>query len=132
MPLTTFWVPIEVIRGRLPTEVIRPVGPAGVYRITAEAASQVADRGWWFPLLQRTAVFSAALAITNLLPLPALDGGRLMFILVEAIRGKRLDPEKEGLAHLVGIAILLGLMLLITYSDITSPISSIDWNLFGF
>ena len=66
-------------------------------------------------------------AITNLLPLPALDGGRLLFILIEAIRGRRVSPEREGLIHMVGFALLLGLMLFITVRDLSSAPQTIDW-----
>ena len=71
----------------------------------------------WF-----TAVLSTALAVTNLLPLPALDGGRILFIIIEAIRGKRVAPEKEGAIHFIGLALLVTLMLVISYYDISNPI----------
>ena len=67
-------------------------------------------------------MISIALGITNLLPLPALDGGRILFVLVEAIRGRRIDPAREGLVHLAGMVVLLSLMAVITYFDIVSPI----------
>jgi regulator of sigma E protease len=72
-------------------------------------------------LLQLTASLSAALAATNLLPLPGLDGGRLLFIAIEALRGKRLDPRKENLVHFAGIILMLMLILVVTYYDITVP-----------
>ena len=56
--------------------------------------------------------------VMNLLPLPALDVGRLVFLLVEAIRGKKVDPEKEGMVHFAGIMILFALMILIMFNDI--------------
>ena len=59
------------------------------------------------------------LAITNLLPLPALDGGRLIFIILEAIRGKRISPEREAVVHFVGMMVLLALMVLITIQDVS-------------
>jgi regulator of sigma E protease len=71
---------------------------------------------------------SAALAITNLLPLPALDGGRLLFILIEIVRGRRVSPEREGMIHMIGFALLLGLMLLITVNDLSSAPQTIDWS----
>ena len=58
------------------------------------------------------------LGVMNLLPLPALDGGRLVFLIVEAIRRKRVDPEKEGYVHLVGIVLLLLLMVVVMFNDI--------------
>ena len=54
----------------------------------------------------------------NLLPLPALDGGRLVFLIVEVIRRKKIDPEKEGYVHLVGIILLFLLMFIVMFNDI--------------
>jgi regulator of sigma E protease len=66
-----------------------------------------------------TAYLSLDLAVVNLLPIPGLDGGRLLFILIEVLRrGKRVSPEREGLVHLIGLATLLLLVLLITINDI--------------
>ena len=56
----------------------------------------------------------------NLLPIPALDGGRLVFILIEAVRGKPVDPEKEGMIHMAGMAVLMTLMVLILFNDIAN------------
>jgi regulator of sigma E protease len=67
-------------------------------------------------------LISVALAMTNLLPLPALDGGRILFVLIEAVRGRRVDPAREGLVHMVGMLMLLALMAIITYQDIVNPI----------
>jgi regulator of sigma E protease len=83
---------------------------------------------WWFPILWLTAILSTALAVTNLLPLPALDGGRILFVLIEAVRGKRVAPEKEGAIHFIGLALLLTLMLVISYYDVSDPIPAINWN----
>ena len=54
----------------------------------------------------------------NLLPLPALDGGRLLFLIIEAIRGKRVDPDKEGMVHFVGMLLLFALMIIVMFNDI--------------
>ena len=64
------------------------------------------------------ALIAVNLGIVNLLPLPALDGGRLIFIILEMIRKKPVPPEKEGIVHLVGMILLLGLILALTISDI--------------
>ena len=65
------------------------------------------------------AVFiSINLGVMNLLPLPALDGGRLFFMLIELIRGKPINPKYEGYVHAAGFVILIGLMLFVTYNDI--------------
>ena len=54
----------------------------------------------------------------NLLPIPALDGGRLVFIILEMLRGKPVDPEKEGMVHMAGMAALMTLMLFVLFNDI--------------
>ncbi len=69
-------------------------------------------------LMLLTALISFSLCIMNLLPIPALDGGRLLFLLIEGIRRRPLDPEKEGFIHMIGFAILIILILLITYNDL--------------
>ena len=64
------------------------------------------------------ALIAVNLGIVNLFPLPALDGGRLIFIIIEKIRKKPVPPEKEGMVHLIGMILLLALMLALTVSDI--------------
>ena len=69
-------------------------------------------------MLSLAILLSANLGVMNLLPLPALDGGRLVFLIVEAIRGKRVPPEKEGYVHALGMVLLLVLMVFVLYNDI--------------
>lgn len=116
-----FALPVNIVRGLVPVDMVRPVGPVGIAQLTGQATRQAASSGWWFPLLQLTASLSSALAATNLLPLPGLDGGRLLFVAVEALRGQRLDPRRENLIHFAGIVIMLVLILIVTYYDITVP-----------
>lgn len=123
----TFYVPIAIFQQVLPLEAARPTGPVGIYQQTGSAVEAAISLNWWFPVLWWMAILSTALAVTNLLPLPALDGGRILFIIIEAIRGKRVAPEKEGAIHFIGLAVLLTLMLVISYYDISSPIQGIDW-----
>jgi regulator of sigma E protease len=78
--------------------------------------------------MQMMGILSVALAVTNLLPLPGLDGGRILFVVVEAIRGRRLDPAKEGLVHLVGLLLLVMLMVFITWQDFVNPVQGLDWS----
>jgi regulator of sigma E protease len=122
-----FYLPVAIINGILPVEAARPTGPVGIYQQTDSAVNAALDLNWWSPILWLTAVLSTALAVTNLLPLPALDGGRILFILIEAVRGKRIAPEKEGAIHFIGLALLLTLMLVITYYDVSNPIPAINW-----
>ncbi|HSJ57691.1 MAG TPA: site-2 protease family protein, partial [Anaerolineae bacterium] len=131
MTLFIFTVPVQIVQGLIPAELARPVGPVGVGQLVGDAVQYSLDSGWWFPVMQMMGSLGVALAVTNLLPLPALDGGRILFVIVEGIRGRRIDPAKEGLIHLIGMALLVALMLFITWQDVINPIPSIDWgNLF--
>jgi len=101
------------------TNQLQLTGPVGIAQITGEAA-----QAGFSILLQFAAFLSLNLAIINLLPLPALDGGRIAFIIVEWLRGgKRISPRTEGTIHFVGFVLLIGLALLITYQDILRLIS---------
>ena len=90
-------------------------GPVGI----ADATGDVVEQAGWKTLLDFAALISINLAIVNILPLPMLDGGRIVFVLIEiARRGKRIAPEKEAIVHLVGLAAMLTLALVITYFDV--------------
>ena len=97
------------------------VGPVGIGQLTGEIA--VADAGIdakIITLITLAATLSLSLAILNILPIPALDGGRIFFVLVEIVRrGKKISPEREGLVHFVGFALLIGLISVISVQDIT-------------
>jgi len=120
-------VPIQIIRGLIPIEQARPTGIVGIARMTADAVEQSVDTGWLFPIVQLMAVISIAIGITNLLPIPAMDGGRLLFVFLEAIRGKRIPPEREGAIHFIGLTALLALMVVVTYFDFTMDMPTFDW-----
>ena len=95
------------------------VGPVGIAQITTEIAG--AGLG---SLITWTALLSINLAIVNMLPIPALDGGRIMFVLIELARGgRRLAPEKERIAHMVGFAILISAIVAVSIGDIQRLIS---------
>ena len=90
-------------------------GPVGIAQVTGEVTRDGGVRGW----VVLSILFSINLAILNLLPIPMLDGGRIMFVLLEWIRGgRRVPAEREGLVHLIGFVALLGFILFITYNDI--------------
>lgn len=102
-----------------PAEIAGQVqGPIGM----ARASAQVESLGI-YPFLTLAALISISLGIFNLLPIPALDGGRAVFILVEMLRGKPVDPEKEALVHVGGFAVLIALMIAVSFHDITTAIS---------
>jgi len=88
-------------------------GPVGIFNWTAH----MVDLGWVY-VLQFTAIFSINLAILNFIPIPALDGGRLLFLLIEKIKNKPIKPKTENIANSIGFAILILLMLVITFRDI--------------
>lgn len=121
-------LPVLLFVGQVSPADAQLTGPVGIAQLVGGAVEASIDTGLWFPILRLSAVLSAALAITNLLPLPALDGGRLLFILFEAIRGRRVNPEREGLIHMVGFMLLIGLLVLITVRDITTAQQGIDWS----
>ena len=105
-----------MIIGATPVEV---AGPVGIAQLTGEVAKAGIS-----PLLEFAGFISINLAIINILPLPALDGGRIVFVLLEWVRrGKRVSPKTEGLVHFIGFAMLMALILLITYQDIIRIIS---------
>jgi regulator of sigma E protease len=125
----TLSVPVLLFQGAITPDVAKPIGIVGMAKLTGEAASTVGQTGWLFPLLTLTAAFSAGLSVANMLPLPGLDGGRLLFLIIEAVRGRRIAPERAELVHAVGIAILLALMGVLIVSDIVSPAPPIDWGI---
>jgi regulator of sigma E protease len=81
------------------------------------AAMSIQDFGWG-PYFFFAALISFALGLFNLLPLPALDGGRAAFIVAELIRGKPVDPEKEAIVHITGFAVLIALMLIVNFYNV--------------
>jgi len=88
-------------------------GPVKTTQVTVEIAQQgIAQLTLWAGIL------SLYLGIFNLLPIPALDGSRLLFLGLEAVRGKPVDPNRESMVHLVGFAMLMLLMIVVTYNDI--------------
>jgi regulator of sigma E protease len=111
-------LPGRLLRGQVDAAEVRPIGPVGLYQVTDVVVSLARETNEWFLVVQLVGLVSVAVALTNLLPLPALDGGRILFVLIEALRGRRVDPEREGLVHVVGMLMLLVLMALITYQDV--------------
>ncbi|HFQ95661.1 MAG TPA: RIP metalloprotease RseP [Anaerolineae bacterium] len=113
---------VQLIRGLISPNVPAPEGGVGglvaIGRITAEVAKQ-----GWRDLFNLTAFLSINLAILNLLPIPALDGGRILFALAEMISRRRIPPEKEALIHMAGFILLIGFMIIVTFMDISNWIA---------
>lgn len=96
-------------------------GPVGIVDMIDDTYQEARSYGWLDVLLNMMNIcilLSANLGVVNLLPIPALDGGRLVFLIVEAVRGKPVPPEKEGWVHTIGFALLMVLMVFILYNDI--------------
>ncbi|OON98974.1 MAG: hypothetical protein ATN35_00520 [Epulopiscium sp. Nele67-Bin004] len=96
-------------------------GIVGVTQVTTEVWENSVDYSLMYAIMNMvyiTAVLSANLAVLNLIPFPALDGGRILFTFIELVRGKPLDQNKEGFIHFVGFALLMVLMVVVLYNDI--------------
>jgi len=127
-------LPAQLIRGSLPAEQGRVVGLKGIYDILGQSvsrgveASQAAPASqpfdWYIPALEIVGVLSISLGVFNLFPFPALDGGRIIFILPELIFRRRVSPQVENLVHGMGMAFLLLLMIYINVMDFVNPIST--------
>lgn len=108
-----------LVRGRAGIDDMSgPVGIVGAIGDTYEANR--AD-GWYYvtlSMIMMSVLLSVNLGVMNLLPIPALDGGRLVFLLLEAIRGKAVPQEKESMVHFLGFVLLMGLMVVVLFNDI--------------
>ena len=101
-------------------EALRLSGPVGL----AQGTGEIIREAGWIRLIELGALISLSLGIMNLLPIPGLDGGRIVFVLLEiARRGKRISPQKEGLVHLAGFALLIAAALVIGYFDVVRVIA---------
>lgn len=109
----------QLIRGRV--SVNEMSGPVGIVKVIGDTYTQAKSDGVFMVflnMLNMCILLSANLGVMNLLPIPALDGGRLVFLVVEAVRGKRMDPNKEGALNFVFLMALMALMIVIMFNDI--------------
>ncbi len=96
-------------------------GPIGLTTVVNDVYEETISQSVWVTIGSMAgiaALLSANLGVMNLLPIPALDGGRFVFLLIEAIRRKPIPPEKEGMIHFAGFAILMALGVLIAFNDV--------------
>ncbi len=109
-----------LLRGQVTKDEVS--GPIGIAQFVGESYDQVEKSAGTasalLTMLEIMVLLSVNLGILNLLPLPALDGGRLLFMFIEVIRGKPIAPEKEGLIHFAGLVVFMVLMVFIMYNDI--------------
>jgi regulator of sigma E protease len=123
----TLQLPLMLIQGDVSSQEARPTSVVGISQIMTFSLQQSIEWRLAFPALQTASLISLALGLTNLLPLPALDGGRILFVLIEIVRGRRVPPEREAVIHFIGMMILVGLMLLVMLQDVLNPV--IPWSL---
>jgi regulator of sigma E protease len=101
----------QMFSGNIPADV---TGPVGIVAVIGEVMREGLSN-----LFSLAAIISVNLGIINLLPIPALDGSRLVFLAVEGIRGRPVDPRKEGFIHFIGFTVLILLMIFVAFQDIT-------------
>lgn len=120
---STFYSFVQLFTGKVSlNQVMGPIGLAPVIDETYKTASKAGVLSLILTMLNLTAVLSANIGVLNLLPLPALDGGRILFLLLEVLRGKPIPEEKEATVNFVGFIILMGFGIFIAFKDI--------WNIF--
>lgn len=120
-----YWIDITVqslkmlIKGEVGVQEMS--GPVGVVSMIGETYTESAKAGLfsvWINMLNIAVLLSANLGVMNLLPIPALDGGRLVFLILEVIRGRRINPEHEGMVHFAGLMVLMLLMVVVLFNDV--------------
>lgn len=104
----------QMITGKIGVEEMS--GPVGVVKEVNTAVNSGSTS--WLYVLNLTALLTINLGIFNLLPIPALDGGRLFFMIIELITGKKIPPEKEGIVHGIGFMLLIALIIFVSFNDI--------------
>ena len=117
---TTFMSLKMLVQGQVSKDDV--AGPVGMAQTVNNIYAQSKPDGAyyvWLNMLNFAILLSANLGVLNLLPFPALDGGRLVFLLVEAVRGKPVPPEKEGIVHMIGMVLLMALMVFVLFNDIS-------------
>ncbi|MBU0703146.1 MAG: M50 family metallopeptidase, partial [Chloroflexi bacterium] len=122
----TVQVPARLAQGDITPEEARPASIVGMSEVLTISLQQSIEWELAFPVLRIASLISLALGLTNLLPIPALDGGRILFVLIEALRGRRVPPEREALVHFVGLVIMISLMLFVMFQDVVNPI--VPWS----
>lgn len=101
-------------------DVAGPVGIANMVGETYETAKDYGVKSVVLSMMNIVLILSVNLGIVNLLPIPALDGGRLVFLLIEVIRGKPVPPEKEGIVHFIGLVFFMILMVVVLFNDLVN------------
>lgn len=117
--------PSRLLQGDTEPGEARVISVVGVTQLGGELLQTSIEDNDPFVILQYIALISIALGITNLLPIPALDGGRILFVLIEIIRGRPIPPEQEGVVHLAGLIFLLSIAVIFIINDIVNPLTDV-------
>ncbi|HEY42574.1 MAG TPA: site-2 protease family protein [Anaerolineae bacterium] len=112
---------IRLASGQMTSGEARITGPVGLKQVSDQAVANAVQWNEWFPILYLGAWLSTAIGLTNLLPLPALDGGRALFVGIEILRGRRISIKVEKAIHAAGVVALLVLLSILTLNDILHP-----------
>ena len=118
-------LPSRLLQGSADPNELRVVSPLGLSQAGGVFLQESIQQERPTIILEYVALISMALGLTNLLPIPALDGGRILFVLIEIVRGRPVAPEREGRVHLIGLLILLSLMAVVLVNDIFNPITNL-------
>ena len=116
-------IPGQIIDGTISGEEARPVSIVGISQIGGQFLQNSVRNNAPYEVLTFIALISIFLGITNLLPFPPLDGGRILFVLIEIVRGKPVPPNVENAIYRIGIALLLILGVIVIIFDIVNPIN---------
>jgi len=118
-------IPGQIINSTADPNSLRLTSPLGISQVGAVFLQESIEQNQPTIILEFMALISLALGLTNLFPIPALDGGRILFVLIELVRGRPMAPEREGIVHLVGLALLLSLMVVVLINDIANPLTNL-------
>ena len=116
-------MPVDLLRGLIPIQEARPIGIVNISRIAYQSIQQSATTGTLFPILNLLIMVSISLGIFNLLPIPALDGGRILFTIIEKVRRGALSPALQERMHMITMLLLLALFAAITVLDVVFPVT---------
>lgn len=115
-------LPLRVLQGEINPDDVRFISLIGLKQVSDRVVDNTIVWGEWFPILRLLGVVSVALGFTNLLPFPALDGGRMAFVVVEMILRKRVDARLEKGFHVAGMLALFTLMIALMIRDVVDPL----------
>lgn len=117
--------PSRLLQGDTEPGEARIISVVGVTQLGGELLQDSIEDDDPFMILQYIALISIALGFTNLLPIPALDGGRILFVLVEIVRGRPIPPEHEGIVHLAGLIFLFSIAVIFIINDLMNPLTDV-------